>query len=82
MINFAQEAKKLKCHLDYEILQVEPWGPNGIRVRATRSAEIKQDWISALLPPGIDSAKIRIHEKGASLQNGSLVANVSMRRFD
>ena len=57
--------------------RLEPWGPDGIRVRATRLPEIKQDWINALLPRRSMRLKIEIGETGASLRNGSIVAKVN-----
>ena len=38
----------LFCSLENEVLKIEPWGRDGIRVRATRLSEIKEDWINAL----------------------------------
>ena len=49
MIEFIQKTNRLSCSLDNETLEIEPWGPDGIRVRATRLPEIKEDWISAIL---------------------------------
>lgn len=78
MIEFTQEHNSLICTLDHEILKIEPWGHNGIRVRATRLNMIKADWISALLPQELQLAQIKINEDHtASLQNGSLIVNVS-----
>jgi hypothetical protein len=34
---------RLLCYLGYEILMLEPYGLNGIRVRVTRLPEIKQE---------------------------------------
>jgi alpha-D-xyloside xylohydrolase len=78
MLRFTKNHCQLHCSLDYETLLLEPYGVNGIRVRATRLPEIKQDWISALLPQEQVSGEVEIHQDGtASLQNGSLIANVS-----
>ncbi len=78
MIRFTKNAGHLLCHLDYETLMLESYGLNAIRVRATRLPEIKQDWISALLPQEPQLAQIKINEDyTASLQNGSLIASVS-----
>jgi alpha-D-xyloside xylohydrolase len=77
MVEFTHKANRLFCSLDSEILEVEPWGPDGIRVRATRLPEIKQDWISALLPREGPRPVIEISETGASLRNGSIMAKVN-----
>jgi alpha-D-xyloside xylohydrolase len=58
-----------------ELLWIEPWG-SGIRVRATRLAEMpKEDW--ALLPFKADETNININEKEASLTNGSITARLN-----
>ncbi|HSB03425.1 MAG TPA: hypothetical protein VLE49_22430, partial [Anaerolineales bacterium] len=77
MIEFIENTNSLFCSLDNELLEIEPWGPDGIRVRATRLPEIKQDWISALLPQERHPSEIEIGETGASLRNGSILAKVT-----
>jgi alpha-D-xyloside xylohydrolase len=77
MAEFIKKTNSLFCSLDDEVLEMEPWGPNGIRVRATCLPEIKQDWISALLPQESRQAEIQIGANGASLRNGSMLARVS-----
>jgi alpha-D-xyloside xylohydrolase len=79
MIHFSQEAQRLVCRNDYETLVLEPWGKNGIRVRATRQADIRPDGISALLPTANGSAVISIRADRASLENGAILANVDAR---
>jgi len=49
MVEFIKKTTSLFFSRDNEILEIEPWGPDGIRVRATQLPEIRQDWISALL---------------------------------
>ncbi len=78
MIEVTQKKNSLVCSLGTETLEIEPWGPDGIRVRATRSPEIKRDWISALLSQEGDSCQIEISDSGASLCNGAIVAKVSV----
>ena len=79
MIEFIKNQNSLFCYLDYEVLKIEPWGRDSIRVRATRLNAIKEDWISALLEQGEYLAEIEIHEAAASLRNGTLLVNVSAR---
>jgi alpha-D-xyloside xylohydrolase len=79
MIEFAREHNSLFCVLDGEILKIEPWGSNAIRVRATRLNAIKSDWISALLPQADGSIEIEIDESWASLRNGTLLVRVGAR---
>jgi len=77
MVEFIKKTNSLVCSLGNEVLEIEPWGPDGIRVRGTRLPEIKQDWISALLPVEKYQANIEISETEASLRNGSIVANIN-----
>jgi alpha-D-xyloside xylohydrolase len=77
MIEFARDHNSLFCTLDREILKIEPWGRNGVRVRATRLNIIKSDWISSLLAQADCSAVIEIGESGASLRNGAMLVRVS-----
>src|ERR1044071_9847895 len=77
MIEFIQKTNGLRCSLDNETLEIESWGPDGIRVRATRLPEIKQDWINALLVQEEEQCEIEIRETEASLRNGSLIAKVN-----
>lgn len=79
MIEFARDHNSLFCTLDREILKIEPWGRNGIRVRATRLNMIKSDWISALLVQADCPGEIEIRESGASLRNDAILVRVSTR---
>ena len=79
-IEFIKKTNSLFCFRDNEVLQIESWGGDGIRVRATRLPEIKEDWISALLPQEGEQTEIEIDETGASLHNGSIMAKVNWRR--
>jgi alpha-D-xyloside xylohydrolase len=79
MIEFIKNQNSLFCYLDYEVLKIEPWGRDSIRIRATRLNAIKEDWISALLEQGEYLAEIEIYEAAASLRNGALLVNVNAR---
>src|SRR4051812_36020625 len=78
MVNYTKDQNSLLCFLDYEIMKIEPWGRDGVRVRATRLNEIKSDWISALLEQGEYLAEIEIRETGASLRNGAMLVKVGL----
>ncbi len=79
MVDFAKKTNSLFCSLDNEIIEIEPWGRNGLRVRCTQSGEIKQDWISALINPGDYQAELEIHSNGASIRNGEMKAVISSK---
>jgi hypothetical protein len=68
MVEFETTHNSLTCYQDNEILNIVPWGRDGIRVRATRLNAIKHDWISALINQGNDLAQIEINESGARLR--------------
>ena len=77
MVEFANKNNGLYCSLDNEILEIVPWGRDGIRVRATQSNEIKRDWTNALINQGDYQTSIDIQPSGASLQNGEIKACIS-----
>jgi alpha-D-xyloside xylohydrolase len=79
MVDCTKKDSRLICHLDNEVLEIEPWGRNGVRVRATRLSAIKPDWISALLEPVDYPAEIEIQTTFASLRNGALLVRVGAR---
>ena len=61
---------------DGEVLWVEPWGPNGLRVRSTKCPQMpEEDW--ALLPGTEQQAEITSTEAGAVIRNGKTRAEVS-----
>jgi len=61
---------------DHEVLWIEAWGPDSLRVRATKGPEMPlEDW--ALLPPIEGEANISLDGDSASIANGSIRADVS-----
>lgn len=62
---------------DHEILWIEAWGENALRIRATKEPNMPdRDW--ALLPPAASaSAEIRMSSEAASIRNGSIRAELS-----
>jgi alpha-D-xyloside xylohydrolase len=79
MGEFIKKSNSLFCSLDNEVMEIEPWGHNGLRVRCTQSSEIKPDWVSALINQGDYQAEIEIDLNGASIQNGEIKANISSK---
>src|SRR5476651_226400 len=77
MSRFQRTANGLIFKLNYETLQIESWGPHSLRVRATMSSELRDDWISALLPQVTSEALIDIGDNGATITNGNLSAEIS-----
>jgi alpha-D-xyloside xylohydrolase len=70
---FKLENNKLIYINGGETVQIEPWGGNSLRVRATKTSQIsKEDW--ALLPPKPCTADIKVEGKTASIANGKIKA--------
>ena len=49
MIDFKTANNSLTCYHDNEILNIMPWGRDGVRIRATRLNAIRQDWLTIRL---------------------------------
>ena len=57
---------RLIYHYDAEEVWIEPWGPNALRVRATKERQMpEEDW--ALCRKGEDTAEISYTEQGAHI---------------
>ncbi len=69
------QGKQVFWHGDGEVLCVEPYGEDIIRVRATKNRKITEEsW--TLLPPEADSALVEQSEAKVILKNGKLVAEI------
>jgi len=77
MQGFHQQQNALLWENKHEILQIEPWGRDSLRVRATINTGIRDDLFSVLLPPADTDVQITIGEGGASISNGAITATVS-----
>ncbi|HVO68637.1 MAG TPA: hypothetical protein VMT24_01245, partial [Aggregatilineaceae bacterium] len=77
MLPFQQYDTRLILRRNYETLQIESWGPNSLRVRATLSPALREDWVSALLPVDSVPTRIEIGESEASVTNGQITALIS-----
>ena len=73
MSMFEQKGNALIARYNGEIVQVEPWGENSLRVRAVKMGSIL-DTDYALLPPAPSTPVIHVEENGATIQNGKLRA--------
>jgi alpha-D-xyloside xylohydrolase len=75
---FLQEGTRLVYKYDAEKLWIEPWGPNALRVRATKASKMPlEDW--ALQQPAQPAAtpEITIQSDQATIVNGKVKASVS-----
>jgi alpha-D-xyloside xylohydrolase len=77
MNRFREQAAALECMSGQETLRVEPWGRDGIRVRAALGP-VATGLPGALLEPAAASdAHIKIENGSAQLVNGALTATIS-----
>jgi len=64
--------------LGHETVQIEPWGSDSLRVRATMASEIRDDLPGALLEPVPTEVQIEISAERAVVRNGAMAAKVSI----
>jgi len=75
---FSREQDRLIFTYDAEQLWIEPWGPDALRIRATKMDVMpNEDW--ALLEPSKCSPAINITEATAELTNGKIKAAITKR---
>ncbi len=72
-----QVGNKLYRRYDKELLLIEPWGKNSLRVRATQRHEFIADDNSALLAPAETDAQITINGNAAVITNGKITCEVT-----
>ena len=61
-----------------EMLRIEPWGPNSLRVRSKVGGPILEGLPGALLDPApASAAEVEINDRGATIVNGEITARVS-----
>lgn len=70
------EGNRLLRRYDEELLCIEPWGENSLRVRATQGATLLGNEDFALLPAAPCEANITIDGTRASIRNGKLRCDV------
>jgi alpha-D-xyloside xylohydrolase len=75
---FFQQNKTLIWKCKSEILQILPWGHNSLRVCATENIAVRYDLPGALLDSPSTDVEIIINEDCASIQNGNILAKVSL----
>ena len=72
-----QDGSKLYRRDDKELLLIEPWGKNSLRIRATQRHEFIPDDNSALIAPEETDAQITIDGKSATITNGKITCEVT-----
>ena len=74
---FSKEGRRLVFRYDAEKLWIEPWGPNALRVRATKLPRIPDENWALQLKVVDTNVNIEIEETGASIANGEIKAVVT-----
>ncbi|MFI3173206.1 MAG: family 31 glucosidase, partial [Eubacteriales bacterium] len=67
---------KLIRKYDKNLMCVEPWGENSLRIRVTQAREIIEDIPNALELPIDSSAHISIEDDCATITNGNITCRV------
>jgi alpha-D-xyloside xylohydrolase len=78
MQGFRLHDGKLTWERDHETVQVEPWGRDSLRVRATMGPEVRDDLPGALLEPTATQAQVEIDGERATVRNGAIAARVCL----
>ncbi|MFM9329284.1 TIM-barrel domain-containing protein [Paenibacillus mesotrionivorans] len=72
---FRIEKGRLVWEYDHELVWIEPWGANALRVRAACSEMREEDW--ALLPAAESNAATVIETEKATITNGKIKAEIT-----
>ncbi|HJP79412.1 MAG TPA: TIM-barrel domain-containing protein [Pseudonocardiaceae bacterium] len=75
MINLRGDRRALEVTIDHEVLRIEPWGADSLRVRVGQH-RILDDVPGALLPPKPSEPAITVTGDTGQISNGSLTAIV------
>ncbi len=77
MHNIRQHHKTLIWENNREIVHIEPWGRDSLRVRSTINQDIRSDAPGALLEPVATDVRIEIEADRAIIRNGALSAEIT-----
>jgi len=76
-MTFRQQDAILTWQQNHETIQIEPWGHNSLRVRATTNPYLHNDLPGALLEPDSpQAAAIEIGAEQAAITNGAITAEI------
>jgi alpha-D-xyloside xylohydrolase len=74
---FRQEDNQLIWELNQQVVQIEPWGRDSLRVRATIGPAVHTDLPQALLDPPPAAATLDIGADQAVMRNGTVAAEMT-----
>src|SRR6266540_3313081 len=77
MITAADDGRALEVRIHHEVLRLEPWGADSIRVRATRDV-IRDDIPGALVPPKPAAVEVVADERRGTVVNGGLTGIIDI----
>ena len=77
MGSFTQSETALEWRGGHEIVRIEPWGRNSLRIRGTLWQSIQDDLPGALLAAPPSDCDIQISDGQATITNGGLIAEIS-----
>lgn len=81
MITLSEDGRTVEVTVRQEVLRIEPWGPDSLRVRAGQHT-ILDDVPGALIPQKPSPAGAVVNADSASVTNGSLTAMVELLETD
>lgn len=76
-MRFSIKDNILVYHYDAETVWLQPWGPNSLRVRATKNAEMTADDWALAIPQESTTPDITLGEDAASITNGAITATIT-----
>ena len=78
MSELIQHSNCIEWRFERQILRIEPWGENSLRVRATCSPAF-DDALQALLPAAPCQAEIVAEAESLTLRNGNITATLNLK---
>lgn len=78
MSELIQHSNSIEWRFERQILRIEPWGENSLRVRATCSPAF-EDALQALLPAAPCQAEIIAEAESLTLRNGNITATLNLK---
>lgn len=78
MAGLERQDQALVWNLGHQIVRIEPWGSDSLRIRATENTEIRDDLPQALLDPPPATVQIEISGERASICNGAITAEARL----
>jgi len=79
MYGFQVDGHRLIYQQNNEIIQIEPWGKDSLRIRASRNPVLAEDLPGALLPVELHTPVISTSERLGMIQNGGIRAEIHIQ---